>query len=398
MFNVGCLDHGESHMPLDTISQEIRLWMFGDALGFWAQNGVDHAYGGFIEELTFAGADAARDYKRTRVTCRQMYVFAHAKMLGWDDGADLIARGAEYLAEKAWQGDEQGFARRLNRDGSVKDPTPDLYDHAFALFGFAWAYRATGDSVYKDWAHKTLDWVEAYLRHPSGIGFMHETPPDGPRLQNPHMHLLEASLAAFDATGEARFRDSAREIAELFRTAFFNRNTGSLAEYFNDDWSIVDGDQGRIAEPGHQLEWAWILQNCLSVLGVDAVDEIRALVRFSEKYGMNPKTGAVMNAVRDDGAIIDAGSRTWPNTERLKAAVALYELDDMDPVPVVTATCRVLFDRYLTSGQGIEIPRGAWIDAFDGDGKPIAQCVPASTFYHIFLAFAEVLRIEAQAV
>ncbi len=368
--------------------------MFHSALPFWADHGPDKKYGGFIEELDFSGNDAELPHKRTRVTCRQVYVFSHAKLLGFEGVDALIERGGDYLANRAWLGSDGGFARRLTRQGEVLDPTPDLYDHAFALFAFAWAYRATSEAEYRVWAHRVLDWIEAHLREGNGEGFWHELPPKGWRLQNPHMHLLEACLAAFEATGDTRFEEVAREIVQLFQNRFFNRKTGALTEYFNDNWVIADAERGRVTEPGHQLEWAWILKNCSRLLDVNADDEIRALVRFSETYGLNAATGAVMNSVRDDGVPIDRGSRIWPNTERLKAAIALYELDGADPRPVITATCRVLFNHYLTSSPEIEIPGGTWIDAFDGDGRPQAERIPASTFYHLFLAFAEILRVE----
>jgi mannose/cellobiose epimerase-like protein (N-acyl-D-glucosamine 2-epimerase family) len=38
-------------------------------------------------------------------------------------------------------------------------------------------------------------------------------------------------------------------------------------------------------------------------------------------------------------------------------------------------------------------PRGTWIDAFDAEGKSVVSTIPASTLYHVFLAFAEVLRV-----
>jgi mannose/cellobiose epimerase-like protein (N-acyl-D-glucosamine 2-epimerase family) len=40
-----------------------------------------------------------------------------------------------------------------------------------------------------------------------------------------------------------------------------------------------------------------------------------------------------------------------------------------------------------------QAPDGAWIDAFDADARPTVSTVPASTLYHVFLAFAEVLRL-----
>jgi len=364
----------------------IRRWMFDIALPWWARNGVDRTHGGFIEQVTFAGEDAGIAFKRTRVACRQIYVYSHAHLLGWSGGLDQTAMGVDYLLERAWQGPEKGFARQLTREGAVLDPVADLYDHAFVLFALAWRLKATGDAKARDWLHRTLDFVETHLRHPRA-GFWHWTPPSGLRQQNPHMHLTEAMLIAHEATGEARFADLARDLVGLFQSRFFDLKSATLAEYFTDDLLRAPGTEGRIVEPGHQMEWAWILNRARLQLGCDAAAEIRALVGFAEAHGVDPQSEATYNQIRDDGAPLDRASRTWPNTERLKAAIALYELDGADPGPVFDASSRLLMDRYLAT----EIP-GLWIDTFDAGGAPTARTVPTSTLYHIFLAFAEVLR------
>lgn len=365
---------------------DIRRWTFDVALPWWARNGVDRTYGGFIEQMTLAGEDAAVDFKRTRVACRQIYVFSHAHTLGWSHALDQTAMGVDYLIDAAWQGPQRGFARRLKRDGSVLDGTPDLYDHAFVIFALAWRLKATGDGKARDWLYRALDFVEEKLRHPSE-GFWHWTPPTGPRQQNPHMHLTEAMLIAHEATGNARFAKLARELVALFQAKFFDLTSGTLAEFFADDLTRAPGEEGRITEPGHQLEWAWILNQCRKQFGLDTAATIRKLVGFAELFGVDKESGATFNQVRDDGVPIDRGSRTWPNTERLKAAVALYELDGVDPSPVFHTSSRLLLDRYLAS----DIP-GLWIDAFNGNGRPIATSVATSTLYHVFLAFVEVLR------
>ena len=369
--------------------EAIRSWMFDSALPFWAAHGLDREHGGYIEQLTLDGQDAEIDFKRTRVACRQVYVFSHAATMGWSAGNALAEPGVAWLIERAWQGPDKGFARLTTRDGHVLDSTPDLYDLAFVLFAFSWRHRAIKDELSRAWMHKTLDFIEQHMRHPGGLGFWHQLPPEGFRLQNPHMHLTEACLAAFEATGDQRFADHARALVELFQTKFFDTASGTLAEYFNDDWSRAAGEDGRITEPGHQMEWAWILNSARKVLGMDTAAEIRAATGFAERYGVDPQTAATYNSVRDDGTPIDRGSRTWPNTERLKAAVALYELDGIDPAPVIDPTAELLLQRYLS-----RTPAGTWIDAFDADGKPLSRTVPASTLYHVFLAFAEVLRIS----
>lgn len=366
----------------------IARWMFDAALPWWAANGLDRRDGGYVEHMTLDGRDGRAAFKRTRVTARQIYVFSHAHVLGFTDGAALARHGFEFLTQRTWNGPERGFARRLSRTGDALDPTPDLYDHAFCLYAFAWFHRATGDPAARDWMHRTLDFVEQHMRHPSGDGFHDELPPPGRRQQNPHMHLAEAALASFAATGEERFATLARELTSLFARAFFDPATATLAEIFTEDWRRAPGDEGRCVEPGHHLEWAWILDCARRDLGIDLSPQVRAAVGFAERYGIDPVTRATYNVVRDDGVPLDRGSRTWPNTERLKAAVALLELDGTDPTRVFDETCGLLLERYLGHA-----PAGTWIDAFDGDGRAIAETIPASTLYHLFLAFAEVLRV-----
>ena len=370
----------------------IHRWMFRAALPWWAANGLDLANGGYVEQMTPDGRDAAVAFKRTRVTARQIYVFSHAYILGFDKGLDLAKHGVEFLASRTWLGPDKGFARRLTRQGDALDPTPDLYDLAFVLFAFSWFYRASKDKTARDWMHRTLDFIETHLRSPEGEGFNHQLPPTGWRQQNPHMHLTEACLAAFEATQEERFAELVRELVDLFKTRFFDAKTGTLAEYFTDQLKRAPGEEGCITEPGHQFEWAWILNSSRKVLQLDVGEAIRASAAFAEKHGVDRESFATFNQVRDDGKPIDKGSRTWPNTERIKAALALYELDGTDPSSAVRTSGSLLLERYLA-----HTPHGTWVDAFDAMGKPAATTIPASTLYHVFLAFAEVLRVSDAA-
>jgi mannose/cellobiose epimerase-like protein (N-acyl-D-glucosamine 2-epimerase family) len=375
-------------MPELLTRAAMASWMFESALPLWLRQGVDTAHGGFVEQLDFSGADAAAAFKRTRVTARQIYVFSHASLLGWTQGETAAAAGVDFLINRTWTGPETGFARRLSREGAVIDATPDLYDHAFALFALAWRHRASGDDDLRPWMHRTLDVIEKRFAHPGGEGFWHELPPSGWRLQNPHMHLTEACLAAFETTGESRFADSAHRMVDLFQTRFFDPASRTLAEYFTDDWRRAPGEDGRLVEPGHMMEWAWILNEARRLIGAKTAETIRSCMEFAETYGIDARDGVTVNAVRDDGVVLNAGSRTWPNCERIKGAVALFELDGVDPAPAIDAAAGLLLSRYLSLS-----PAGLWMDEFDGDRRGVAQTVPASTLYHVFLAFAEALRI-----
>lgn len=366
---------------------EVRRWLFEEAAPFWARVGLDTAQGGYHETLDFAGAPGVSGIKRVRVVARQIYVYSHAEMLGFADGTRVADHGMRFLTAQAWQG-AGGWARVLAPDGAVRDATPDLYDHAFVLFALAWRFRATGDEEARRFAFQTLDVIDARFRHLGGEGFWNALPPEGPRQQNPHMHLLEASLAAFEAFGDERFATLANELTALFERRLFDPVTGTLAEFFNDDWSRAPGDVGRRVEPGHHFEWAWILNDRQRLLGGDMTPHIKALVDFAERHGIS-SAGFTVDAVRDDGAVVEGGSRTWPNTERIKGHLALFERTGRDPSAPVAQATRLLLDRYF------DVPvRGGWMDRFDADGQGIAKDMPTSTFYHVFLAFAELLRLE----
>ena len=373
------------------LNSRVKDWMFNHALPFWAQHSIDRANGGALEELALDYGPSDPGFKRVRVTCRQVYVWSHASLLGWGLGLDLARSQYEVLVKSAWQGADKGWARLLNSDNTIKDAKPDLYDTAFCLFAAGWYYRASGDQAALELALETLTCVESRMAHPLG-GFLHALPALGPRIQNPHMHLLEACIACFEASQHPRFEAVARQIVILFQKHFYDPNTQTLGEYFNDDLSRISGDQGQIIEPGHQLEWAWILAQAHRLFGLDVKDEARGLIAFAEKYGVDPKSHAAVNTVNLDGSHRDNGSRTWPNTERVKAAVAGQEILGLDTTAMLSQSVGLLLDRYLAV-----TPYGGWLDAFDAEGKSSAKTIPVSTFYHIFLAFAEVLRLDQNA-
>lgn len=367
----------------------IRIWMFDEALPLWGEAGIDRTHGGFYEELDLKGAPTGVPFKRVRAMCRQVYVFSHAALLGWAPGAALAEYGYRYLVETAWMGPDRGWAKRLSREGAVIDPTPDLYDIAFVLFALSWRYRLSPDAEVLERMGATMDFIDRHMKDEAGEGYWHALPPEGPRLQNPHMHLLEASLAAYEACGQDRYLTRAGEIVALFKRRFFDGRT--LCEYFTRDWARMEGEKGRVVEPGHQFEWAWILAQHQRLTGGSHEEEMRALIDFAETHGVDPASHATYNQVRDDGAPIDPTSRTWPNTERIKGHLGLFEAAGVDPRTPVAQSALLLLDRYFNTD-----PRGSWIDHFDADGRAMASVAPTSTLYHAFLAMAEILRLEPE--
>jgi len=360
--------------------------MFDTALPFWATNGVDFKNGGFTERLDANGRDLCCNFKRTRVTARQIYVFSHASLQGWRPETPVLDHGYAAL-RRAWLGPQGGWARTLTRDGAILDATPDLYDIAFSLFALGWYMRATGDETALELALETLDFLDERLRWPDG-GFLHDADAAGPRQQNPHMHLMEAALSLQQAHPHRRFAALADELVDLFKTKLFDSNSRTLTEYFGDGWARLDDSKGSIVEPGHQFEWAWILGEHSKLFGADHTRTIKDLVELPEAFGVDPLTKVTFNQIDVDGARLNAGSRTWPNTERIKGWIALSEVTGVDCAEAVASSTHVLFNRHLDAQPGL------WREEFDESGRCVTDFVPSSTLYHVFLAFSEALRLR----
>lgn len=377
---------------MDSQIQSVRGWMFDAALPHWADVGIDRQRGGHVESLSLdGGRPGTENAKRIRVAARQLYVFSHADVLGWSGAAAVADHLYEYLIESCWQGDGVGWPRTLDANSrTVLDPTPDLYDFAFAMFALAWRHKATGDRGAIELAHRSLDVLDARFRHPAG-GFEHELPSGSlPRRQNPHMHLTEAAVALSETSGDARFLNLAFELSELFQTRIVRMPSGVLPEFFDGDWTPAPGEEGLRIEPGHQFEWAWILSRIQTLSGRDHSSVVRALVTWAEAHGVDRESEATVMGVRDDGVVVDPTLRVWPNTERIKGWIGLHEVSGECADAAVVQGVGVLLRRFLAAHERA----GCWVEAYDGGGRPSYDKVPASTLYHLFLAFSEVLRVE----
>lgn len=350
-------------------------WMMAHALPFWSTSGHDGPGRGFTEHLTLDAIPADVPFRRVRVQARQIYVLSHAEVLGWPGGRSAADDAYRFLVCHG-RTDAGGWVRRIGRDGGVLDPAADLYDIAFVLFALAWRHRATGDAEPIAVARQTVAWLEA-LRIPGRPGFENVMPVEaGPRQQNPHMHLLEASLALFETSGEPVFRDLALELVALFRTALFDPATGTLAEFFDADWRR---DRPAAIEPGHQFEWAWLLRQAARLLDVDVQTEARRLYDFATRHGGLP----VIDTVTEQGDPQTASTRLWPQTEAIKAHLAFGNQT------LAAALTEALCARFLEPA-----PPGTWIDHYAADGRVLVDKIPASSLYHLFMAYGE-LRLAA---
>ena len=380
-------------------SDRIRAWLCERALPLWSCEGLDYEEGGFFDNLSLSGAPMRNAPKRLRVQARQIYVFSHAHILGWKPDSKEIfpleaaSNGFEFMINNFWRDNPGGFVYSTDRDGSIHEPRVELYDQAFALFACAWYYRASQDKRAITISDNILKFLDDCLMDKNKGGYFENLSYDLPRRQNPHMHLLEAYLALHESFGGEKYLLRAKDIIELFYRHFFNKETGTVGEFYDATWLRAEGTAGQIVEPGHLYEWIWLLKKYNSVTSANCAEDIDLIYCFAEKHGVDHHPGLTKGLVHDSvlsrGADLDDNKRLWCQTEAIKAHTALLECGNNTEVySRLEKLLDCIFEFYIPMDKGV------WHEHLNQAGKPIRDNVPATSFYHLFLALTEVLRVR----
>jgi mannose-1-phosphate guanylyltransferase/mannose-6-phosphate isomerase len=371
-----------SAKPLETLeagAARLTTWLRQAALPVWSSLGQDET-GAFEEVLALDGRHIATS-RRARVQARQLQVYAEAGRQGWRGPWKAVVESGLDRLKSAYLRPDGQMRTLLAADGSPLDETAMVYDQAFLIFALACISGVTANPALEDEAAAIRDLL---MQGADAQGGLKEAG-SHPYQSNAHMHLLEAAQAWEDVGGGDRWTMLADQIVHLARTQFIDAETGSLHEFFDANWSPAAGDDGRLVEPGHQFEWAWLLARYgRSRNDAAAIADAWRLYEAGLK-GIDPKRGIAIDAMNIDGSVRSPRSRLWPQTEWLKASLILATLSDdgrrAQCLDQAARAQRALW-RYLT-------PQGLWRDKLLENGNFIDEPAPASSFYHIMAAYVQ---------
>lgn len=359
-------------------------WFREHALPLWARNGLDHDTHAFYERLLMDGSPDLKADVRVRVQARQIFVFAFAQDLGWCDNGRALAEEALGFVERVAAHAAGGFVHLLDCRHRVIDERQDLYDHAFFLLAYAWCYRALRTESALRKAAELTGYLDRILGSDKG-GWLEGDYAAPCRRQNPHMHMLEAFLALYDVSGERHWLDRAERIVRLFEKYFYDARRGVLLEFFADDWTPLPCGKGEVVEPGHMMEWVWLLRWYESRSGCPPTNFADTLYDKARTLGTSAGAGLLIDEIGADGRVLSASKRCWPQTEYIKAAIAQARAGRRECEAHAAQAIDRLIRYYLDE---VTMP-GLYLDRRDANDAVIPGPVPASTLYHLIVAAAE---------
>ena len=375
----------EDGAELADLAGKLYAWLMEEALPLWWRTGADHERGGFEEAIGLDGRPVEAN-RRARVQARQVFSYAIGGAMGWTGPwAEAVEHGLAFFRAHYVRPDGL-YANAVTPAGAPIEAPASLYEQAFALLALATASGALERPALMAEAKRLLERLMASRRAPAG-GFI-ELAGEHPYYANPHMHLLEAAMACEAIEPAGPWRALADEMAELGLAKFIDAETGALHEYFDADWARVTGVAGRLIEPGHQFEWAWLLENWGVSRGrSDARAAARRLYQVGAG-GVDRTRGVAVFELLDDGSIHDPRARLWAQTEWLRVALFLARSESDSAQRSLYRADAVAAAQSLL--RFLDTPvKGLWRDRLTADGAWTLEPAPASSLYHIVGAIRE---------
>jgi mannose/cellobiose epimerase-like protein (N-acyl-D-glucosamine 2-epimerase family) len=316
-----------------------------DTMAFYHPRAIDPR-GGFFHYFRDDGSVYDASHRHLVSSTRFVFNYAMAAREFGEDAAlqreylDAARHGLRYLRHVHRDPVSGGYAWTV-RDGVPEDRTNHAYGVAFVLLAYATALKAGIDDVVP-WLDETWQLLETRFWEADAGLYRDEADRDwhfsGYRGQNANMHMCEAMLAAFEATGDARYLHRARTLAEHMTVRQAALAGGLVWEHYHRDWTI-DWDYHKDDpkhlfrpwgfQPGHQTEWAkllLILDGHLRARG-EPVDGLlpraQALFDTAVARAWDPEFGGLCYGFAPDGHVCDDDKYFWVQAESLAAAARL---------------------------------------------------------------------------
>jgi len=378
-----------------------RQWLLSQAvalLDFYQPNVINAAGGFFILDKSGnplpAQASHTGTERQLHDTTRMVHCFAIAKLIGRSGAEDVVDHGMEFLWNRHRDMQNGGYFWGVD-DNSTTNPIKQAYGHAFVLLAGASAKvigHPDADRLLDDvaqvlhsrfWEPEIGATSEEYTADWQAVGTYHG--------QNSNMHLTEALMAAYEATGDQNYLGMAKRIAELIIHHHARQQDWRVAEHFDENWQVDRAYAGdpmfRPAgtTPGHALEWVRLL---VQLWHLDArrsswmPKAAKHLFFNAVNHGWATETGGFYYTLDWENVPDQTDRFWWPCAEAIGAAAALGSVGD-DP----------LFETWYRRVWGfiethmIDQDCGGWFPELDANLRPVNRVFAGKPdLYHAFQA------------
>lgn len=373
--------HVEERNSNYMIINEVKEELTGNIIPFW-RSLKDDKHGGFYGGMGYDLKTLEHSIKGGIYNSRILWFFSNAYVALKDEESLRCADHAyDFLRVSLIDKEYGGVYWSVSYDGKVVDDTKHTYNQAFAIYGLASYYGATGNKEALKIAYELVDKIESICKDELGYleAFDREFKPQdneklsengvmASRTMNTLLHVLEAYTELYRVDKTEKVADYIRFMLDLFADKVYKQDLRRLDVFFDMDWnSIID-----LHSYGHDIEASWLVDRACEVLGDgEYTEKISKVTKdLSDNiHSVALKEGSSLYNECENG-IADTKRVWWVQVEAIIGFVNGFEKDSNRTDYLETA--RKIWD-YVKEYMIDKRPGGEWFNELYKDGAPIKE-------------------------
>ncbi len=357
-------------------------------IGFWLKNGIDHEHGGVYTCLDRTGKIYSTD-KSVWMQGRCAWTFAYlcnnyGKRDEWLEASKSCIDFIEDHCTNRGAGNRLYFT--VTGDGKPLRQRRYFYSETFQCTANAEYYIATGDEAALERAKKAYNvYWDLWHGAPDPVGMPPKTEPStrsGRSFGNPMIALnMTSVMRRADPANMALYDERAKECVETIFKYHVHPELNCLLENVGPDGEArLDFTDGRIVNPGHDIEGVWFLLEEAEHTGDESlVPKCEEIFANAYNIGWDKEYGGLLYFVDCLGLPPEAYEHDmklwWPHNELLISSLMLFiktgKEKYMDIFNETFDYCRKVF---------FDPEYGEWYGYLRRDGKPTEPPCKGSTY------------------
>ena len=346
------------------MDMELLSELTDNILPFWLERMQDPS-GGFYGQMDGSGRLVPDAPRGAILNARILWTFSSAyRLLGRPEYLAAALNAFAQIRDKFADPKFGGVYWSITADGRPLDTKKQFYAIAFAVYGCAEYFRATGEeealelaiSLWRSIEDHSLDtvkggYLEACTRDWQPIADMRLSAKDrnDAKTMNTHLHILEGYTGLYRVWKDETLRRRLVELCDIFMNRIV-RPDGHLGLFFDEDWN----SQSDTVSFGHDIEASWLLCETAELLDDPA---LLSRVRTCCERIAN----AALEGLQPDGSMIyedhDTDRHWWVQAETVVGCFKQGWLQRAN-------NCWEYIKTHLRTATG------EWYWSVDADGNP----------------------------